>query len=102
MCAAAGNVLNEVRRVIKYGGTSLATPEHFTRAARAIASMVELGEQVAVVVSAMGNETDQLIETLMAASGASVDYQMQLEILCLGEEKSTLMMVAAMLIASDS
>lgn len=85
-----------MRRVIKYGGTSLATPAHFERAARALAAMVDLGEQIAVVVSAMEDETDRLIGALAEAGGGHVDNRTQLEFLCLGEEKSVLMMVAAL------
>jgi len=85
-----------MRRVIKYGGTSLATPAHFERAARALASMVDMGEQIAVVVSAMEGETDRLIEGLTEAGGGHVDGRTQLEFLSLGEEKSVLMMVAAL------
>jgi len=85
-----------MRRVIKYGGTSLATPAHFDRAARAISSLVDLGEQIAVVVSAMEDQTDQLIAELREASRGHADYRTQVEFLCLGEEKSVLMMAAAL------
>ncbi len=85
-----------MRRVIKYGGTSLATPAHFEHAARAIAGLVEVGEQIAVVVSAMGDETDHLLSQMAECSGNAVDSTTLLEYLAIGEEKSALMMSAAL------
>lgn len=46
----------------KYGGSSLATAEHINRVARTIAATKEEGHQVTVIVSAMGGETDRLLE----------------------------------------
>ena len=48
--------------VQKYGGTSVAGPEEIKRVARRIAQTAEGGNQVCVVVSAMGDTTDRLIE----------------------------------------
>jgi aspartate kinase len=47
--------------VQKYGGSSLATPEHINRVARTIAAAKNSGRQVVVVVSAVGGETDRLL-----------------------------------------
>ena len=47
--------------VMKFGGTSVADPEHIRRAARRVAEAKADGHQVAVVVSAMGHTTDELI-----------------------------------------
>ena len=85
-----------MRRVIKYGGTSLATPAHFEKAARTISSLTEVGEQVAVVVSAMADETSELLRTLDIATHGKADYKTQVEIVSIGEEKSALMMTAAL------
>lgn len=46
--------------VKKFGGTSLATPALFKRAAEKIVQACKRGERVIVVLSAMGNETDRL------------------------------------------
>ena len=46
--------------VQKYGGTSVATPERIKAVAARVAARVEAGAQLLVVVSAMGQTTDQL------------------------------------------
>ena len=48
--------------VQKYGGTSIATPERIHAAAKRAVAAKERGNQVVVVVSAMGHTTDELIE----------------------------------------
>lgn len=48
--------------VMKYGGTSLESPERVRGAARRIARLREEGERVTVVVSAQGHTTDRLTE----------------------------------------
>ena len=45
--------------VMKFGGTSVADPERIRRAARRVAEAKADGHQVAVVVSAMGQTTDE-------------------------------------------
>ena len=47
--------------VMKFGGTSVADPERIRRAARRVAESRADGHRVAVVVSAMGHTTDELI-----------------------------------------
>ncbi|OPX33168.1 MAG: aspartate kinase [Candidatus Latescibacteria bacterium 4484_181] len=47
--------------VQKYGGTSVATPELIKRAALRIVSLKKKGYDVAVVISAMGDTTDRLL-----------------------------------------
>lgn len=47
--------------VQKYGGTSLATVELIQLAAKRVADLAKAGRRVAVVVSAMGNTTDNLV-----------------------------------------
>lgn len=47
--------------VQKFGGSSLASPEHIRRVARIIAETRNSGHQVVVVVSAMSGETDRLL-----------------------------------------
>ncbi|MFD0711039.1 aspartate kinase [Paenibacillus sp. GCM10027626] len=48
--------------VMKFGGSSVGTTERMQRVARRIADYHEAGHQVAVVVSAMGDTTDDLID----------------------------------------
>lgn len=47
--------------VQKFGGSSVANPERMLRVARRICDTADAGNQVAVVVSAMGDTTDDLI-----------------------------------------
>src|SRR4051794_26554172 len=47
--------------VAKYGGSSLATPEHIARIADHIAAQRDTGAPLVVIVSAMGDTTDDLI-----------------------------------------
>ena len=48
--------------VQKYGGTSVGTPERILKVAKRIAATRGQGHQLVVVVSAMGQTTDELIE----------------------------------------
>src|SRR5437868_4732277 len=48
--------------VQKYGGTSVAGPEEIKRVARRVVETAEAGNEVCVVVSAMGDSTDRLID----------------------------------------
>jgi aspartate kinase len=48
--------------VKKFGGSSLADPDRIREVARIVASSVKSGDKVCVVVSAMGDTTDQLFE----------------------------------------
>jgi aspartate kinase len=48
--------------VMKFGGSSVGTPERMQRVARRIADYKEAGHRVVVVVSAMGDTTDDLID----------------------------------------
>ena len=47
--------------VQKYGGTSVAGPDEIKRVARRIVRAAEAGNDVCVVVSAMGDTTDRLL-----------------------------------------
>ena len=46
----------------KYGGSSLSDAYKITRVAQRVVDVLDAGEQVVVVVSAMGDTTDDLIE----------------------------------------
>jgi len=47
---------------MKFGGTSVANPERIARAAKLVQGEVDRGNQVAVIVSAMGKTTDDLLK----------------------------------------
>jgi len=48
--------------VQKYGGTSVADPDRIRHVARRVVANRDAGRQVCVVVSAMGDTTDELVE----------------------------------------
>lgn len=50
------------RLVLKFGGTSVADPECIERAADKVAREVQLGHEVAVIVSAMSGVTNKLVD----------------------------------------
>jgi aspartate kinase len=50
------------RTVQKYGGSSVATADHIKRVAELVAKRARAGEQMVVVVSAMGDTTDDLLD----------------------------------------
>ncbi|MCB1219384.1 MAG: hypothetical protein H7A35_10790 [Planctomycetales bacterium] len=85
-----------MRRVIKFGGTSLATPELIRNAAEHVARLVQYGEQIAVVCSAPGNATSELLKAYDAASAGSTDFASVSEFASLGEEQSVQLMCAAL------
>jgi aspartate kinase len=57
-----------VRLVKKFGGTSVADPERIRNAAMRVKSAVDAGDQVAVVVSAMGGMTNELVGLTQSAA----------------------------------
>jgi aspartate kinase len=54
--------------VQKYGGTSVAGPERIRRVAERVVAAAQDGRRVCVVVSAMGDTTDELLELATAVS----------------------------------
>ncbi|MFB6228507.1 MAG: aspartate kinase [Halobacteriales archaeon] len=81
-----------MRLVVKFGGTSLASGERVERAAGSIADAVEQGHEVAVVASAMGSSTDDLIENITF----DADKPDRAEIVSMGERTSVRMLKAAL------
>ena len=55
-----------MRMVLKFGGSSLASPQLLRRAAGIAGALAKQGNQVAVVVSAQGDTTDEMIEKAKA------------------------------------
>lgn len=83
-------------RVIKFGGSCLATPQLVRSAAAAVVKLIELGDQVAVVVSAGGDDTSSLIDELSVATDDSISGPDSFPIISLGEEKSVLLFSSAL------
>ena len=54
--------LSERKIVVKFGGSSLADHERMLKAVMAVVNESKKGTKLAVVVSAMGKTTDQLLD----------------------------------------
>ena len=81
-----------MRVVAKFGGTSLGSGARIERAADSIASTVDAGHEIAVVASAMGSTTDDLLEDITFETN-DVD---RAEIVSMGERTSVRMLKAAL------
>jgi aspartate kinase len=81
-----------MRVVTKFGGTSLGSGSRVERAADSIADVVAQGHQIAVVASAMGSTTDDLLEEVTFEAEDSDVAQ----IVSMGERTSVRMLKAAL------
>ncbi len=81
-----------MRVVAKFGGTSLGSGDRINRAADSIAGAVEDGHEIAVVASAMGSTTDDLLEDITFKT----DEADRAEIVSMGERTSVRMLKAAL------
>jgi aspartate kinase len=81
--------------VQKFGGTSVADPERIRQVADHVARTRRHGDQVVVVVSAMGKETDELIR--LASEVATVRPGREMDMLITaGERKATALLCMAL------
>ena len=81
-----------MRVVAKFGGTSLGSGDRINRAADSIADAVKQGHEIAVVASAMGSTTDDLLEDITFET----DEADRAEIVSMGERTSVRMLKAAL------
>ncbi|MFB6129728.1 MAG: aspartate kinase [Salinigranum sp.] len=81
-----------MRVVAKFGGTSLGSGDRINRAADSIAAAVEQGHEIAVVASAMGSTTDDLLGEIQFDASDSD----RAEIVSMGERTSVRMLKAAL------
>jgi aspartate kinase len=81
--------------VQKYGGTSVGDPEKITDVARRVAAAQAAGNQVAVVVSAMGKATDELIALAQSVTKSPDPRELDL-LLSTGELVSSTLMAMAL------
>jgi aspartate kinase len=82
--------------VQKYGGSSVADPERIKRVAQRVASAADGGGQVCVVVSAMGDTTDRLLD-LAAQVSARPHLREQDMLLTAGERISMALLSMAII-----
>lgn len=81
--------------VQKYGGSSVADVECLQRVARRIKSAREDGHQVVVVVSAMGDTTDELIKLAESINASPSEREMDM-LLSTGEQISSSVLTMAL------
>ncbi|WP_435117354.1 aspartate kinase [Halolamina sp. C58] len=81
-----------MRVVAKFGGTSLGSGDRVDRAADSVADAVAAGHEIAVVASAMGSQTDDLLDEI-AFDASDED---RAEIVSMGERTSVRMLKAAL------
>src|SRR6478736_4018378 len=80
--------------VQKFGGTSVADPERIRAVADHVARTVRRGNQVVVVISAMGKETDELLRLAREVSNTRPGREMDM-LVTAGERKATALLCMA-------
>ena len=78
--------------VQKYGGSSVADVDSIKRVARRVVATTNAGHQVVVVVSAMGDTTDDLLD--MAGQVSSEPAQREMDILLTAGERISMSLLA--------
>lgn len=79
-------------RVLKFGGTSVETPERILAVARRIQAARAQGDQVVAVVSAMGQTTDELLR--LAHRVSRTPHRRELDMLLTSGERIAMALVA--------
>jgi aspartate kinase len=82
--------------VVKFGGSSLADHERMLKAAMAVVNESKKGTKIAVVVSAMGKTTDQLLTTAKNTSNGKLQKHELDDILSMGERTSIRLFATAL------
>lgn len=81
--------------VHKYGGTSVADPERIKNVARRVAKAKQAGDDIVVVVSAMGDTTDDLIALAGKVSGDPSDRELDM-LMSTGEQITAALLAMAL------
>lgn len=82
--------------VVKFGGSSVASVERMNNVANRIAEMKGQGNDIVVVVSAMGDTTDDLLE-LSGEIGKDLDKREMDMLLSTGEQQSAALLALALI-----
>jgi len=80
--------------VQKYGGTSVGTPERMRAVAERVVSAADAGNRVVVVVSAMGDLTDELVKLAARVDPEPPEREMDM-LLATGEQVSIALLAMA-------
>jgi len=82
--------------VVKFGGSSLADHKKLAKAVAAVAKEAAKGTKIAVVVSAMGETTDLLMNTMINTANGKLEKHELDDILAMGERTSVRIFAAAL------
>jgi aspartate kinase len=82
--------------VQKYGGTSVGNPDRIRHVARRVVRTAEQGHSVCVVVSAMGDTTDELLE--LAAKISNRPHERELDMLLSAGERISMALLSMAII----
>jgi len=84
------------RIVVKFGGTSVGDGERVRMGSEAVHREYRRGNQVAVVVSAMGHATDELIQAAKVSTRGEISARELDEIMAMGERTSARVFASAL------
>ncbi|MDE0758786.1 MAG: aspartate kinase [Pseudomonadales bacterium] len=84
--------------VMKFGGTSVASVKHMDNVAAKVRQEKQAGNDVLVVVSAMGDETDRLVSLAQEVQGQVLDTRRELDVLLSTGEQVSIALVAMVLL----
>jgi len=85
-----------IRIVVKFGGTSIRDIDRIEKASNSIAKKVKEGHEVLVVVSAMGDTTDNLISLLEGVTKSGYDMNDYAQFVSFGERMSAQLVAASL------
>jgi aspartate kinase len=89
-------VNEDVNKIVKFGGSCLATPGDIRKAAEKVALEVQSGRNVIVVVSALSGVTDQLLTLAKEATFGRVTDEALDDIASMGERTSMRIMASSL------
>lgn len=84
--------------VMKFGGTSVASIKHMENVAARVGQEKQAGNEVLVVVSAMGDETDRLVSLAEEVQDQALDTRRELDVLLSTGEQVSIALVAMVLL----
>ena len=82
--------------VMKFGGTSVGSPDRIAEVAKRVGALVRDGKQVVVVVSAMSGETNRLIDLARKVSGELHTGREYHQLVTAGEQASVALVAMAL------
>ncbi len=83
-------------KVLKFGGTSVATTEKLNNIARYLNERVKRGEKLVVVASAMGKETDHLLKLAKEVSDSPAGRELD-QLLATGEARTVSLLALSLI-----